>query len=164
MIKEITEEEVWAMLHEVEDPEIPVISVVDLGVVHKVKHLEGNQWEIKITPTYTGCPAINFMAIKIAERLKRAGLAPKVEIVLSPAWTTDYLTEEGREKLLAYGITPPQEGGDVQSLFGKGPDVPCAQCGSINTEPISQFGSTPCKALYKCNDCQEPFDYFKCHR
>lgn len=164
MTKELTVDEIWTILEEIKDPEIPVISVIDLGVVREVIHLKEDKWNIKITPTYTGCPATQFMAIGIESRLKREGLEAKVDIVLSPAWTTDWITEKGRKELKDYGITPPQEGGDGSTLFGKGPDVPCPRCNSINTHVVSQFGSTACKALYQCDDCQEPFDYFKCHK
>lgn len=164
MTKEVTAEEIWHILEDVKDPEIPVLSVVDLGVIREVIHVKGNEWNVKLTPTYTGCPATQFMAIDVVSRLKKEGLKVKVDIVLSPAWTTDWLTEEGRRKLKEFGITPPQEGGDSSVLFGKGPDVPCPRCNSINTHLVSQFGSTACKAHYKCNDCEEPFDYFKCHR
>lgn len=164
MTQEITEEQIMDWLDEVFDPEIPVVSLVDLGVIRSVKHIDGNNWVVKMTPTYTGCPATQIMALKAEMRLKREGINAKIDIVLSPAWTTDFLTQKGRDKLLEYGIAPPQESGDAQTLFGKGPTVPCPQCKSENTNMISHFGSTACKALYQCEDCREPFDYFKCHR
>ncbi|HLW40437.1 MAG TPA: 1,2-phenylacetyl-CoA epoxidase subunit PaaD [Brumimicrobium sp.] len=162
--KEITTEYIWELLSEVPDPEVPAVSVVDLGVIHEVNELQNGSWDIKMTPTYTGCPATNFMALEIQSRLKKEGIHSKVDIVLSPSWTTDRISEEGKRKLKEFGITPPQEGGDVSSLFGKGPDIPCPRCESVNTRLISQFGSTACKAHYQCNDCHEPFDYFKCHK
>lgn len=162
--KETTIEDIWELLKQVPDPEVPAVSVVDLGVIHKVEKLEDGSWNIKMTPTYTGCPATNFMALEIQTKLKKSGISSKVDIVLSPTWTTDLISEEGRRKLKAFGITPPQEGGNLNSLFGKGPDIPCPRCESVNTRLISQFGSTACKAHYQCNNCHEPFDYFKCHR
>lgn len=162
--KEITEEYIWELLNEVPDPEVPAVSVVELGVIREVNKLEDGRWDVKMTPTYTGCPATHFMAMEIVARLKKEGIGSKVDIVLTPAWTTDLISEQGRQKLKEFGITPPQEGGDVGSLFGKGPDIPCPRCDSTNTRLISQFGSTACKAHYQCNDCQEPFDYFKCHK
>lgn len=163
MKKEATEETIWELLEEVSDPEVPVLSVVDLGIVREITQVGKNNWDIKITPTYTGCPATQFMSLDIQSRLKKEGITANVEIVLSPSWTTNWLSENGRKKLKEYGITPPQDEGDKSVLFGK-PEVPCARCNSKNTQLISQFGSTACKALYKCNDCHEPFDYFKCHK
>lgn len=162
--KEITSEYIWKLLEEVPDPEIPVVSVIDLGVIRHVIKEDDGSWTIKMTPTYTGCPATNFMAINVVSRLKKEGIKSKVDIVLSPAWITDYITEEGRRKLKEYGVAPPQEGGDSSTLFGKRPDVICPRCDSTNTTMVSNFGSTACKAFYKCNDCLEPFDYFKCHK
>lgn len=164
MVKVVTEEYIWSLLEEVKDPEIPVLSLVDLGVVREVIKLDNEEWNVKITPTYTGCPATQFMALDIKSRLKKEGIKVKVETILFPTWTTDWLSESGREKLKEYGITPPQDEGDKSVLFGKQPDIPCPRCESVNTRLVSQFGSTACKALYQCKNCQEPFDYFKCHK
>jgi ring-1,2-phenylacetyl-CoA epoxidase subunit PaaD len=135
-------------LESVPDPEIPVLSVVDLGIVRSVE-----PDRIVITPTYTGCPATEVIGRDIRAALDRAGYADvAIETALSPAWTTAWITPAGREKLLAYGIAPPTRN-----------EVRCPQCGSASTEEISRFGSTPCKALWRCRDCREPFDLFKCH-
>ena len=139
---------ILAVLAAVPDPEIPVISVVDLGIVRAV---EADR--VVITPTYTGCPATQVIERDIRDALDAAGYrAVRIETVLSPAWTTDWITPEGREKLHAYGIAPPTRGA-----------VHCPQCGAANCEEISRFGSTPCKALWRCRVCAEPFDLFKCH-
>lgn len=164
MVKEVTAEYIWKILNEVMDPEIPVLSLIDLGVIRKVEQVEDGSWKVTLTPTYTGCPAMNVMVFSTEQRLKDEGIKAEVVTVLSPAWTTDWLTQEGRRKLEEYGIAPPQDEGDKFALFGRDPQVPCPQCKSKNTELASRFGSTACKALYKCNDCLEPFEYFKCHR
>ena len=154
---------VWRMLEEVKDPEIPVLSVVNLGIVRGVA-FEGDELEVTITPTYSGCPAMNMIEQQIAEVLAREGFpAARVKTVLSPAWTTDWMDEEGRRKLKAFGIAPPEKvSADKRALFGDVPAVACPRCGSENTDMVSEFGSTACKALYKCGDCLEPFDHFKC--
>lgn len=159
----VTEEHIRNWLEEVSDPEIPVLSVMDMGIVRNIR-MEGKRVEVDITPTYSGCPAMDMIAANIRERLEKEGLETvEVKEVLSPAWTTAWLTQAGREKLEAYGIAPPVEGtADKRTLFGKSPEVRCPQCGSMNTEMVSAFGSTACKSLYRCKDCQEPFDYFKC--
>jgi ring-1,2-phenylacetyl-CoA epoxidase subunit PaaD len=155
---------IWEFLERVSDPEIPVLSVVDLGVVREVRPV-GEGFEILITPTYSGCPAMQTIEKDIAELMQDLGIQASVRLVLSPAWSTDMMSEKGRQKLKAYGIAPPEnETLDVNTLFGKGHAVECPRCNSRNTLMISHFGSTACKALYKCNDCLEPFDYFKCHR
>lgn len=164
MTKAITTEYIWEILEEVMDPEIPVLSLVDLGVIRKVDQLEDSSWKITMTPTYTGCPAMNVMVLRTERRLEKEDIKAEVEIVLSPAWTTDWMTESGMKKLEEYGIAPPQKGEDRYALFGASPEVPCPKCKSTNTEMLSQFGSTACKSLFKCNDCEEPFEYFKCHR
>jgi ring-1,2-phenylacetyl-CoA epoxidase subunit PaaD len=158
-----TNPEIWSILETIHDPEIPVLSVVDLGVVRSV-NLNEQAVEIKITPTYSGCPAMDTMALDIKNALEQKGYTPvKVSLVLQPAWTTDWLSEAGKQKLLAYGIAPPVEPlANPKALFGAEPIVPCPQCGSTHTHLLSQFGSTACKALYRCADCLEPFDYFKC--
>ncbi len=155
---------IWELLETVPDPEIPVLSVVDLGIVRAV-HWQGSIPEIVITPTYSGCPAMNTIEIHIKSVLEDHGYpGARVISVLSPAWTTDWMSEAGRRKLLEYGIAPPQKGEmDKHALFAEPPQVACPHCGSKNTRMIAQFGSTACKAMYRCEDCREPFDYFKCH-
>jgi ring-1,2-phenylacetyl-CoA epoxidase subunit PaaD len=152
----------WEAASRVVDPEIPVLTIADLGVLRDVDVRDGRV-EVAITPTYSGCPAMNMIAIEVELALERAGFSrPKVRTVLSPAWTTDWLSEDGRRKLREYGIAPPQPAGSRRALFGV-QEVACPQCGSTNTERLSEFGSTSCKALWRCRDCREPFDYFKCH-
>ncbi|MBR0970815.1 1,2-phenylacetyl-CoA epoxidase subunit PaaD [Bradyrhizobium japonicum] len=152
----------WDAAASVVDPEIPVLSIADLGVLRDVV-LDGDHVEVAITPTYSGCPAMNMIALEIEVALERAGFrGSKVRTVLSPAWTTDWMSDEGRQKLRAYGIAPPQASNSRRALFGE-QAVACPQCGSDNTELLSEFGSTSCKALWRCKACREPFDYFKCH-
>lgn len=158
-------EKIWKILEEVSDPEIPVLSVIDLGIIRDVRISEDGTPTVTITPTYSGCPAMNTIEVNIRAVLQEQGYETViVETVLHPAWTTDWMTEAGRKKLLAYGIAPPVKGSvDKQALFAEHPVVACPQCGSENTQMLSQFGSTACKSLYQCRDCMEPFDYFKCH-
>jgi ring-1,2-phenylacetyl-CoA epoxidase subunit PaaD len=145
--------EIWAWLDQVPDPEIPVISVVDLGIVRAVEW-EGDTLVVQVTPTYSGCPATAVISMDIEAALRAHGIGKlRIERRLSPPWTTDWLTESGRAKLEAYGIAPPRPAG--------GPER-CPRCGGTDLERISQFGSTPCKAQWRCRDCMEPFDYFKC--
>lgn len=152
----------WDAAAQVVDPEIPVLTIADLGVLRDVT-VTGDGVEVAITPTYSGCPAMNMIALEIELALTRQGiLNPKVKTVLSPAWTTDWMTEDGRRKLKDYGIAPPIAGSGRRALFGE-QEVACPQCGSIETEVLSEFGSTSCKALWRCRACREPFDYFKCH-
>jgi len=152
----------WDAAAGVVDPEIPVLTIADLGVLREVT-VGADGVEVAITPTYSGCPAMNMIALDIELALARAGIAgAKVRTVLSPAWTTDWMTEEGRRKLKEYGIAPPQKGAGRRALFGA-QTVACPQCGSTDTELLSEFGSTSCKALWRCRACREPFDYFKCH-
>ena len=135
---------------------------MDMGVVRDVS-LDGKEVLVKITPTYSGCPAMDMIATEIKILLDKAGYKTKVKLVLAPAWTTDWITESGRQKLEEYGIAAPlSESADKQALFGNARIVKCTNCGSTNTNMVSQFGSTACKALFKCKDCLEPFDYFKC--
>ena len=152
-------------LHAVEtvcDPEIPVLTIADLGVLRAVAVRDGRV-EVTITPTYSGCPAMNMIQFEIEMALERAGIeGGQVQTVLSPAWTTDWMTEDGRRKLREYGIAPPKQGGGRRELFGK-EEVVCPNCSSANTRVLSEFGSTSCKALWRCENCREPFDYFKCH-
>jgi ring-1,2-phenylacetyl-CoA epoxidase subunit PaaD len=152
----------WDAAAGVVDPEIPVLTIADLGVLRDVEVKDGRV-EVAITPTYSGCPAMNMIALEIELALKREGIAHStVRTVLSPAWTTDWMSEDGRRKLREYGIAPPQAAGSRRALFGE-QQVACPQCGSEDTEVLSEFGSTSCKALWRCRSCREPFDYFKCH-
>lgn len=152
----------WDAAASVPDPEVPCVTVADLGILRSVD-IEDDVAVARVTPTYSGCPATLAIEMSIETALRDAGFEARVERVLAPAWTTDWITEAGREKLLAYGIAPPQESTNSKhALFGE-TTVNCPQCGSSQTERISEFGSTPCKALYRCSDCKEPFDYFKCH-
>ncbi|MBL4813851.1 MAG: phenylacetate-CoA oxygenase subunit PaaJ [Rhodobacteraceae bacterium] len=145
--------EIWGWLDQVPDPEIPVISLVDLGIIRGVEW-DGDIVEVAVTPTYSGCPATSIIALDIETALHDRG-QPNVRIKtqIAPAWTTDWMSDKGRAKLAAYGIAPPSPAG--------GPEA-CPLCASANVEKISQFGSTPCKAHWRCKDCLEPFDYFKC--
>jgi ring-1,2-phenylacetyl-CoA epoxidase subunit PaaD len=155
-------EEAWRIAAEVVDPEVPVLTIADLGVLRDVR-VEDGRIEVIITPTYSGCPAMNAIAMEIEVALARAGLgAARVTTVLSPAWTTDWMSREGRRKLKEYGIAPPEKAGGRGALFGVAP-IACPRCGSKDTTRLSEFGSTACKALWRCNACREPFDYFKCH-
>lgn len=161
-----TKEEIIELLESVPDPEIPVLSVVDLGVVRDVVLHDEHHVEVVITPTYSGCPAMNAIAMDIRMRLLSEGFR-KVDITnqLSPAWTTDWMSEQGKQKLKDYGIAPPVPmQPDALQPFALEAIVPCPRCGSEHTQLVSKFGSTSCKALYRCEDCKEPFDYFKCHR
>lgn len=146
-------DEIWTWLDQVPDPEIPVISVVDLGIVREVAW-EGDALRVAVTPTYAGCPATSVISLDIETALRAHGITDiRLTRQLSPAWTTDWLSDKGRKKLEEYGIAPPQPAG--------GP-ARCPRCRSERLEKISQFGSTPCKAHWRCKDCLEPFDYFKC--
>jgi ring-1,2-phenylacetyl-CoA epoxidase subunit PaaD len=159
----LTKETIFKILSTIPDPEIPVISIEELGILREVK-FENDTCVVVITPTYTGCPAMKVIEDDIKIKLKEAGIEKvKVELVYTPAWTTDWISDTAKEKLRIYGIAPPDHTSvDKKVLLGKARDLKCPQCGSTNTEMISQFGSTACKALYKCLDCKEPFDYFKC--
>ena len=151
---------VMAVLKGVPDPEIPVVSVVDLGIVRSVR---AQPPAVLITPTYTGCPATLAIEASVRIALERAGFGGvAIETVLSPPWTTDWITDHGRDQLRGYGIAPPAKGASARSLRGGG-SVQCPRCGSSHTEEVSRFGSTPCKSLWRCLDCLEPFDSFKCH-
>lgn len=151
------------ILEQVKDPEVPVLSVLDLGVIRKFSFHEGAV-DVVITPTYSGCPAMKVIEDDIIQVFNDNGVSQvNVETVLSPAWTTDWITEKGKKQLKEYGIAPPEKSSvDKNSIMGDAKYISCPQCDSMNTEMISQFGSTACKALYKCNECLEPFDYFKC--
>ncbi len=163
-------DQIWGWLAEVPDPEIPVISLTDLGIIRDVAWQE-DELVVTVTPTYSGCPATSIINLDIETALRSKGIKQlRLERRISPAWTTDWLSEEGREKLRAYGITPPVDGtaangvlpDRARSLSGGNITIACPRCSSTHTEKISQFGSTPCKASYRCKDCLEPFDYFKC--
>ncbi|MBS1563960.1 MAG: phenylacetate-CoA oxygenase subunit PaaJ [Bacteroidetes bacterium] len=167
VIDTISTERLWSVLAEVYDPEVPVLSVVDLGIVRDLK-LDGRKVEVIITPTYSGCPAMQAIEWDIRTRLLMEGFDRtdiKITTVLSPAWTTDWMSAEGREKLKAYGIAPPGPTASVcdTRMFAQDEAVQCPRCGSYNTTMVSRFGSTACKAFYTCGDCKEPFDHFKCH-
>lgn len=154
---------IWRVLRDVADPEIPVLSIVDLGIVRYVRWSENDALEVGLTPTYSGCPATDVIRSSVARALARAGHPDaRIDSVLSPPWSSDWLTPEGRQKLTAFGIAPPAEPvSNPRRLFGD-PVVACPRCGSHASERISEFGSTPCKAHYRCMACLEPFDYFKC--
>ena len=161
-----TEQDIWQILQEVKDPEVPVLSVIDLGIVRRVKlDPDSHQLEVIITPTYSGCPAMDVIAMDIRLKLMEKGLRNVVvRQQLSPAWTTDWMSKEGKEKLKAFGIAPPNPKQQfcTTDMFRQ-EAVQCPRCDSFHTELISQFGSTACKAMYRCLDCREAFDYFKCH-
>ena len=155
---EINKKAIYAYLEEIKDPEVPVLSIIDLGIVRDVK-MNGDEIEIIITATYTGCPAMDMIAAAIRVELATLGFTKiKITHTHAPAWTTDWMSAEGKRKLQAYGIAPP----DKRFAIPKD-GIECPQCHSANTKLVSEFGSTACKALYQCNDCKEPFDYFKCH-
>jgi ring-1,2-phenylacetyl-CoA epoxidase subunit PaaD len=158
-----SKESIFSLLSEIPDPEIPVISIVELGVIRDVI-ISGNDIEVIITPTYSGCPAMKQMEDDVRKKMQEQGFENiKITTVYNPAWTTDWLSEEAKLKLQKYGIAPPEESTtDKSFLTGKPKNVTCPRCKSKNTLMISQFGSTACKALYKCNECLEVFDYFKC--
>ena len=164
-------EDIWRWLSEVPDPEIPVITITELGIIRDVA-LDGDTVEVTVTPTYSGCPATSMINLQIEEKLREKGVENiRLKRQLSPAWTTDWIGAEARKKLRAYGIAPPIDGtaaqgdmvaGRIARMTGEGLTVNCPHCGSADTFRVSQFGSTPCKAAYQCRDCLEPFDYFKC--
>jgi ring-1,2-phenylacetyl-CoA epoxidase subunit PaaD len=167
------EKKIWSILEGIADPEVPVLSILDLGIVRNVMLHQSpppaggdGGIEVVITPTYSGCPAMDMIAMNIRLALLENGFKNvKITTVLSPAWTTDWMSEEGKQKLKAYGIAPPNPRQQVcnNDLFAPHEAVQCPQCNSYHTKRISEFGSTACKALYQCLDCKEPFDYFKCH-
>ena len=151
----------WDAAAAVPDPEVPCVTVADLGILRDVS-VEGGVAIAKVTPTYSGCPAVLAIEFAVEAALREAGFDARVERVIAPAWTTDWITDEGRKKLRAYGIAPPVGTSSSKlSLFGE-TAVACPRCGSGETEKLSEFGSTACKAQYRCRACQEPFDYFKC--
>ncbi len=160
------EQDIWNILETVHDPEVPVLTVHDLGIVREVHALvPSHTVEITVTPTYSGCPAMDVIGMNIRMALLQKGYRDiRIKTVLSPPWTTDWMSEKGKQKLKAYGIAPP---GHLKptgiNLFEENETVQCPQCSSYNTTMISEFGSTSCKSLFRCNDCNEPFDHFKCH-
>jgi ring-1,2-phenylacetyl-CoA epoxidase subunit PaaD len=163
--KQISIDKIWTILETVSDPEIPVLSVVDLGIIRKIEIYSESEnppsggLGVFITPTYTGCPAMDMIATNIRLALMENGFSKiKITSVLSPVWTTDWMSEAGKQKLKEYGIAAPDKRFTIPA-----DGVECPQCHSFHTRLISEFGSTACKALYQCNDCKEPFDYFKCH-
>ena len=170
-------EQIWSWLGEVPDPEIPVVSVVDLGIVRDVSWSEEDNdlCVVTVTPTYSGCPATEVIGRQIREALAERGVSRlRLQVQLSPAWTTDWLTEKASKNLREYGIVPPAGKAAVTGngmaaslvVLGQGAEsmlLACPRCGSVKTETISRFGSTPCKSLHRCLDCLEPFDHFKCH-
>jgi ring-1,2-phenylacetyl-CoA epoxidase subunit PaaD len=163
---------VWRTLARVPDPEIPVVSIVDLGIVRGIEW-RGDELVVSLTPTYSGCPATEMIMADVARALSAAGFEKhRLELVLSPAWTTDWIAPEARAQLARYGIAPPQPHSapavqpiDISGLRrrSRASEVPCPRCGSTRTRELSRFGSTPCKAQFRCEDCLEPFDYFKPH-
>ena len=159
----MTDKAIWNMMKEINDPEIPVLSIIDLGIIRDI-NINNDEVEVFITPTYSGCPAMDVISINIRMCLLQNGFKKiKITQQLSPAWTTDWMNEEGKQKLKAYGIAPPMGKTFDKKYLEEELKVECPQCGSINSKLISRFGSTACKALYQCNDCLEPFDYFKPH-
>jgi len=151
-----------SILEHVFDPEIPVLSIIDMGVVRSAV-VENGIVKVQITPTYSGCPAMDVIGDDIKKALKEEGYDSEIELILSPAWTTDWITPKGRKALEDYGIAAPLNAdADKEALLGNKKIVKCTNCGSTNTKLVSQFGSTACKAQFKCEDCKEPFDYFKC--
>lgn len=167
MVNMNEENKILSILQSIPDPEIPVLTIVDLGIVRNVNIISpGKSVEIAITPTYSGCPAMDTITINIRMALLKNGYKDvSISKVLAPAWSTDWMTESGKQKLKAYGIAPPEGRrlSDPSVMFAEAPKVQCPQCNSYNTTMVSEFGSTSCKALYRCNNCQEPFDHFKCH-
>jgi len=164
-ITDISVEKIKSILNKVMDPEVPVLSVMDLGIIRDVLTRD-NETEIVITPTYSGCPAMDVISMNIRMELLSNGFKNiKITTILSPAWTTDWMSEEGKRRLKEYGIAPPNPKQQVcnTELFAPNEGVQCPHCNSYHTHRISEFGSTACKSLFVCDDCKEPFDYFKCH-
>ena len=160
----LTKEHIFSLLSEIPDPEIPVITIVELGVIRDIEITDSNSISLKITPTYSGCPAMKQIEDDVRKKLSENGFTNiTINTIFSPPWTTDWITTEAKEKLRQYGIAPPEHSTEDKSwLTGKTKTIACPRCKSQNTKLVSQFGSTACKALYQCQDCLEPFDYFKC--
>ena len=162
---QVNKETVYKLLEEVFDPEVPVLNVIDLGIVRDVVLHNEDEIEVVITPTYSGCPAMDVIAMNIRITLATLGFKNvKITQILSPAWTTDWMSEAGKQKLKDFGIAPPTPKQQVcnEKLFAE-EAIQCPHCNSWHTHRVSEFGSTACKALYVCDNCKEPFDYFKCH-
>ncbi len=161
VVADLTREKIYDWLRDVPDPEIPVLSITDLGIVRGISI--GQEIVVALSPTYTGCPATEFIAQSVLAELKRRGLEHvSIKQSLAPPWTTDWITDEGRDKLRRYGIAPPEKGASKRALLGAKRLIACPRCASQNTELVSEFGSTACKAAYRCTACLEPFEYFKC--
>jgi len=160
----VNREQVYDWLGEIPDPEIPVVSILDLGIVRDVQIVAPDEVQVTITPTYTGCPAMDMIALQIRMALSGRGVKKvHIDMQLQPAWTTDWLTESGKEKMAAYGIAPPKrKSTNTLELFEED-EVSCPKCHSVHTELVSRFGATSCKSVYRCLDCKEPFEHFKCH-
>ena len=154
----------WQLLAAVEDPEIPALSIVDLGLVRFVEVSPGGDLEVGLSPTYVGCPATEVIRRSVQDTLRQGHVGSfKVTNVLSPAWSSDWISADGRRKLLEYGIVPPDQGvSNMRDVLRKTRPLACPRCQSLDTEMVSEFGSTPCKALHRCRACLEPFEYFKC--
>ena len=166
-MSELDNDKIYALLHDVKDPEVPVLSILDLGIVRGVAVTGSSSAPsvtVTITPTYSGCPAMDVIALGIRMALAGKGISSlKIEQQLSPAWTTDWMTEDGKRKLKEYGIAPPnRKAFQALGLFEE-EHIECPRCNSADTALVSQYGPTSCKALYKCNSCKEPFEHFKCH-
>ena len=146
----------------VPDPELPFLTLTDLGILRSVE-LQNDTVVAHVSPTYSGCPALDVIEQSVVEALEQAGFKARIERVMSPPWTTDWITDDGKKKLEAMGIAPPQESHTDKAAFFASPVINCPNCKSNKTKKISEFGSTPCKAQYQCNSCSEPFEYFKCH-
>lgn len=155
-----TREDILQLLSQIADPEIPVVTIQEIGMLQDVQ-MTDTGCEVIITPTYTGCPAMGIIEADIKALLDKHGINSAIKLVYQPAWTTDNITDTAKEKMKKYGIAPPVHSGC--NVANAEAHIACPQCGSSHTEQISRFGSTACKALYKCNDCKEPFEYFKCH-
>ena len=152
---------VWDLVSSIPDPEVPCITIYDLGIIRGLNVIE-SQVIIKLTPTYSGCPAINAIELAVEKKLRDNGFTPVIQRVLSPPWTSDWITKEGKKKLKTYGIAPPPNTDIEKGVLFSTHSVECPKCNSSNTSKISHFGSTACKAQYSCNSCLEPFELFKC--
>ena len=161
VVEEVSREQVLDWLREVPDPEIPVVTIADLGILRDVK--VDDKVVVSLSPTYSGCPATEAIEQSVVDTLRRRGVAAvEIERVLSPPWTTDWMSDDGRRKLKEYGIAPPETAVSKRDLLYANRRIACPRCDSTNTTKVSEFGSTACKASYKCCDCLEPFEYFKC--
>lgn len=160
----LTEKQIWEWLETIADPEVPVLSIIDLGIVRAVTIGDDQSVTIDITPTYSGCPAMDVISMQIRMLLLSNGVpVVHINLILTPAWTTDWMSENGKAKLQAYGIAPPHRKSDNPLGLFEEDKVPCPRCHSENTTLISRFGATSCKSMFRCNNCLEPFEHFKCH-